>query len=38
MLTVDGMVRLKMIEKYGFGYRITTTGIKYLEKRKDRVK
>lgn len=37
---VDGLVRLKMIERHGAfgGYRITPTGIKYLEKRKEKVK
>lgn len=36
--TAEGMVALRMIEKYGYGYRITENGIKYLARRKDKVK
>ncbi len=36
MPIVEGMVKLKMIEAYGFGYRITETGLKWVEKNRNR--
>jgi hypothetical protein len=34
----QGLVGLKMIEPYGFGYRITAAGVKYLEKNRRKMK
>lgn len=36
--TAQGMVGLKLIEKYGYGYRITATGEKWLEKNRRKAK
>jgi hypothetical protein len=33
---VDGMVKLQMVERYGYGYRITSSGEKWLLKNRNK--